>query len=419
MRKYLLILLFSIVFILSPAAIFAEETEREDYYDDYEQFVKVVKIIQDKYVDEIDIKDLFHDAYKGMLSGLDSYSRFFEPEDVLDLKAETEGEFNGLGIEVVIRKGMLLVITPMIDSPAMRAGVLAGDIILKVDGKLAENLTFREIIESLRGEPGSEVTLTVLHRDENKPVDIIVKRAKIQVKSVRGARIVDNDAKIGYVSITNFQDRTAEDFTTEIKKLQKLGMESLILDMRFNPGGLLNVAIEISDQFLEKGIIVSTKGREKSQNVVYKAHRKGLLIDTPLVIILNNGSASASEIVAGAIKDNKRGILLGNRTFGKGSVQSLLPVEDGKSALKLTTARYYTPSGISIHEIGIEPDIHVELSVKEIKALHENLGRINNLIDLDNDDVENKSEDKPDSTFIDKQLESAIDILKSIKIISK
>ncbi|MGR3317044.1 MAG: S41 family peptidase [Candidatus Anammoxibacter sp.] len=420
MCKYLLIRLFSIVFIFSHAVLYAEEKEQYDYYDDYERFVKVVKVIQDKYVDEIDIKDLFHDAYKGMLSGLDSYSQFFDPEDVQDLKAETEGEFDGLGIEVVIRNGMLLVITPMIDSPAMRAGVMAGDIILKIEGRFAENLTFREVINSLRGKPGSKVTLTVLHRDEITPVDVVIERAKIQVKSIKGARIVDNDAKIGYIAITNFQDRTMEDFKAAIKELQKQGMESLVLDLRFNPGGLLNVAIDVSDQFLEKGVIVSTKGRYKSQNIVYKAHRGGLLINHPLVVLLNNGSASASEIVAGAIKDNKRGILLGNRTFGKGSVQSLLPIDDGKSALKLTTARYYTPSGISIHEIGIEPDIHVELSIKEIKALHENLARINNLIGQNSDsgDDENKGEDKQTNEFKDKQLVSAINILKSIRIIS-
>ncbi|MGR3178699.1 MAG: S41 family peptidase [Candidatus Anammoxibacter sp.] len=419
MCKYLLIRLLSIVFVFSHVVLHAEEKEKKDYYDDYERFVKVVKIIQNKYVDEIDIKDLFHDAYKGMLSGLDSYSQFFEPEDVQDLKAETEGEFDGLGIEVVIRNGMLLVITPMIDSPAMRAGVMAGDIILKIDGRFADNLTFREVINSLRGKPGSEVTLTVLHKDGTTPEDILIKRAKIHVKSIRGARIVDNDAKIGYIAITNFQDRTTEDFKAAIKELLKQGMESLVLDLRFNPGGLLNVAIDVSDQFLEKDVIVSTRGREKSQNVVYKAHRGGLLIHQPLVVLLNNGSASASEIVAGAIKDNKRGILLGNRTFGKGSVQSLLPVEDGKSALKLTTARYYTPSGISIHRTGIEPDIHVELSIEEIKALHENLARINNLVGQDSGDDENKSEDnKPSSEFKDKQLVSAINILKSIKIIS-
>lgn len=418
MRRYLLICLFLISFILSSCILYAEEKERENYYDDYERFVKVVKIILDKYVDEIDIKDLFHNAYKGMLSGLDSYSQFFEPDDLEDLKIETGGEFDGLGIEVVIKKGMLMVISPIVDSPAMRAGILTGDIILKIDGKLAEDMTFREVIKSLRGKHGSEVILTVLHKDETKPVDITIKRAKIQVKSIRGARIVDDNAKIGYVAITNFQDHTVEDLNLAIKDLEKQGMQSLVMDLRFNPGGLLNVAVDVSDQFLEKGVIVSTRGRDESQNIVYKAHKGGSLINNPLVILVNNGSASASEIVAGAIKDNKRGILLGNKTFGKGSVQSLLPVDDGKSAIKLTTARYYTPSGVSIHEKGIEPDINVDLSTKEIRELHENLALVNNLFSKDDDSSNNNNKEQPNNEFIDKQLETAVNILKGIEIIS-
>ena len=421
MRKQLSIYIFITILLLTSSFLHAhaEEKKRKDYYDDYERFVKVVKVILDKYVDEIEIKDLFHNAYKGMLSGLDSYSQFFGPGELEDLKIETEGEFEGLGIEVVIKKGALIVISPIVDSPAMRAGVLAGDIILRIDGKSTENLSFREVIGCLRGDPGSEVTLTVLHRDEVEPVDIIIKRAKIHVKSVKGARIVNEEMKIGYLAITNFQDHTLADLNKTITDLKKQEMKSLILDLRFNPGGLLNVAIDVSDLFLKNGIIVSTKGRSESQSIIYKAHKKGSLIDYPLIVLINNGSASASEIVAGAIKDNKRGILLGNKTFGKGSVQSLLPVDDGTSALKLTTARYYTPSGVSIHEKGIEPDIEVILSMDEIRKLHENLPLINNLLIKKDDIIKNNNEEgHTDKKFYDRQLEHAINILKSIEIIS-
>lgn len=423
MQKLILTLLLSLSIGLSSCALFADSNgkKQENYYDDYEQFVKVVRTILDKYVDDVDIRSLFEDAYNGMLSGLDSYSVFFPPEDLEEVKIETEGEFEGLGIEVVIRDGRLMVISPIVDSPAMRAGVLAGDVIVKIDGVPAKNLTFREVVKSLRGKLGSEITLTVFHRDADDLVDITIKRAKILVQSVRGARMVDDKAKIGYTAITNFHDHTSRDFKQAITELNEQGMQSLILDLRFNPGGLLDIAIEVAEQLLESGIIVSTKGRGASQNIVYKAHKRGTLVKGPIVVLINNGSASASEIVAGAIKDNKRGILVGNRTFGKGSVQSLLPVNNGKAALKLTTARYYTPSGASIHDKGIYPDIHVELSTPDIKKLHENLAQINAMVAQNSYDADafTSTASAANNVFTDRQLQSAINILKSIAIISK
>ena len=411
MQRQILIYAFLVLFLFTGNVLYAEETnEKVVNYNDYERFVKVVKMIQDKYVDEVDIKDIFHNAYKGMLSGLDSYSQFFGEEELADLKVETEGEFEGLGIEVVVKKGMLKVISPIVDSPAMRGGILAGDIILKIDGKPADDMAFREIIKSLRGEPGSYVTLTVLHIGEAEPVDITIKRAKVQVISVRGVRIVDEEHKVGYLAITNFQDHTMEDLKTAIADLKNLGVKSIVLDLRFNPGGLLNVAIEVSDQFLKKGIIVSTKGREESEDITYKAHRSGALTKYPMVVLVNNGSASASEIVAGAIKDNKRGVLAGTKTFGKGSVQSLIPIEDGKVALKITTARYYTPSGVSIHEKGIVPDSIIELTTEELKELHKNLALINSAVAQEKANGKHNKEPN-DTVFIDKQLENAINIL--------
>ena len=411
MRKFYVGCLIFLVIVISALPVCANDKETEGHYDHYERFVKVVNIIMNKYVDKIDLDELFNHAYKGMLTGLDPYSQFFDSEELADLKVETEGEFDGLGIEVVIKKGVLIVITPIVDSPAMRAGILAGDIVVKIDGEITENMSFRDVIKALRGKPGSVVTLTVLHKDKFKTQDIVVKRAKIQVKSIRGARIVDDEANIGYLSITNFQDHTVEDFRMAVKKLKEAGMESLVLDLRFNPGGLLNIAIDVSDEFLNKGVIVSTKGRETSQNVVYNAHKRGLLVKEPVVVLINNGSASASEIVAGAIRDNDRGVLLGTKTFGKGSVQSLLPIDNGDSALKLTTARYYTPSGVSIHEKGIEPDFKVDLSFEEVKELHENLAIVNADIISDNAGSVTLAEG-----FVDKQLENAISILKGVEI---
>lgn len=414
MVKYCLAWLIALSIIINSYTVYSEDNS-EDHYEDYEKFVKVVKIICDKYVDDIDFKELFNNAYKGMLSGLDPYSQFFNSDDIADLKVETEGEFEGLGIEVVIRKGALVVITPILDSPAMRAGILAGDIIIKVDGKLTKDMPFTEIINSLRGKPGSEVKLTVIHKDQLEGEEIVIKRSKVHVNSVRGVRIVDEEAKIGYLSITNFQDHTPEHLKNAMKKLKNLGMKSLILDLRFNPGGLLNVAVEVADEFLDKGIIVSTKGRDASQNVVYDAHKRGGLVKYPLVVLVNNGSASASEILAGAIKDNKRGILLGTKTFGKGSVQSLLPIDDGNSALKLTTARYYTPSGNSIHEKGIEPDIKVDLTYQEMKDLHGNLAVANSDILTKDGDVKNDLRE----VYDDKQLQNAINVLKGAGMFGK
>lgn len=387
---------------------------KESIYEEFEEFIKVVKELQDKYVDEIKLNTILINAYRGMLSGLDPYSQYFGPEELEDLKIETEGEFEGLGIEVIIKDGLLIVITPLLDSPAFKAGILVGDRIIKIDGESTENMTIREAVKKLRGKLGTKITLTVLHEGDTTPVDITIERAKIYVNSIRGARILDEGHKIAYLAVSNFQENTIKDMDAAIQDLLKKGMKSLVLDLRFNPGGLLNAAVDMADKFLEKGIIVSTRGRDKTQNYVYQAHKKGTYPNFPLVVLVNNGSASASEIVAGALKDHKRGILLGVKTFGKGSVQSLIPVGDGKAALKLTTARYYTPSGVCIHEKGIEPDIKVSLNFAEIKALHEHLATLN--IDSKINEVKGKEKQQH---YEDIQLERAMDILKGIEVYAK
>lgn len=397
---------------------------KENAYEEFEEFIKVVKEVQDKYVDEIKLGTILTNAYRGMLAGLDPYSQYFSPEEFEDLRIETEGEFEGLGIEVVIKDGLLTVITPLLDSPAFKAGILVGDRIIKIDGDSTENMSIKDVVKRLRGKLGTKIALTVIHEGDINPADITLERAKIHIKSIRGSRMVDTDYKIGYLAVTNFQENTIKDMDDAIQDLLKKGMKSLILDLRFNPGGLLNVAVDMCDKFLEKGKIVSTRGRDKTQNYVYQARKKGTYPNLPLVILINNGSASASEIVAGAIKDHKRGVLLGIKTFGKGSVQSLIPVGDGKAALKLTTARYYTPSGICIHEKGIEPDIKVPLNFAQMKALHEHLSitnidsKINEAKEKDTG-LKGKIETKEKQQYTDIQLERAMDILKGIEIYEK
>lgn len=399
--------------------------ESKSVYEEFEEFLRIVKELQDKYVDELKLNTILTNAYRGMLSGLDPYSQYFGTEELEDLKIETEGEFEGLGIEVIIKEGLLIVITPILDSPAFKAGILVGDRIIRIDGASTENMSIREAVKKLRGKLGTKITLTVVHEGDTAPVDITIERAKIYVNSIRGARIVDDEYKIGYLAVSNFQENTVKDMDIAVQDLLKNGMKSMVLDLRFNPGGLLNAAVDMADKFLEKGIIVSTRGRDKTQNYVYQAHKKGTYPRFPLVILVNNGSASASEIVAGALKDHKRGILLGIKTFGKGSVQSLIPVGNGKAALKLTTARYYTPSGICIHEKGIEPDVSVPLSFAETKALHENLSvlQIDQKMNASKEEnaahkeISERKKKKP--LYEDIQLERAKDILKGIEVYAK
>lgn len=396
--------------------------ETRSIYEEFEEFVRVVKELQGKYVEEININTILTNAYRGMLSSLDPYSQYFTPEELNDLKIETEGEFVGLGIEVIVKDGMLIVITPVIDSPAFKAGILVGDRIIKIDGEFTENMSTREVVKKLRGDLGTGITLTIVHEGESIPVDITVERAIIHVRSIHGARMVDDEYKIGYLAVTNFQENTIKDMDAAIQDLLKKDMKSLILDLRFNPGGLLNIAVEMADRYLEKGVIVSTRGRDKTQNYVYYAQRQGTYPKFPLAVLVNNGSASASEIVAGAIKDHKRGLLIGTKTFGKGSVQSLIPINDEKAALKLTTAEYYTPSGISIHKKGIEPHIKVPLNLLETKALHEHLIMIDKTI---HDGKENKTVPtgtgvkREKSPYVDIQLERAVDVLKGIDVYAK
>ncbi|MDO8127105.1 MAG: S41 family peptidase [Candidatus Brocadiales bacterium] len=379
--NYLLLILPILIILTCPAL--AEE--QPDYYKNYEELVKVVRLIKDKYVDDVELADLLAGAYRGMLQELDPYSQYITPDEMEDLRIETEGEFSGLGIEVIVQDGILTVITPMLGSPAFSAGVMAGDKIIHIEGEPAERISLREAIKRLRGAPGTKVTITVLHPGETAPKDITIERGVVHLRSVRGVEMLDDDKKIGYIAITSFQEDTPEEFDNAIEDL------------------------------LQEGVIVSTKGRDKSQDHIYRAEKSGTYTNFPIVVLINKGSASAAEIVAGAIRDNNRGLLVGTTTFGKGSVQSLVPVEKGESAIKLTTAKYYTPSGKLIHNVGIAPDIVVELNTEETKNLQEYLSRLNNADSLkkDNDEVA-PSEGKD---YVDIQLQRALDVLRNEQLL--
>ena len=411
-----LVLILSLAIILThgrPLPAEEQTKEQDDYYKNYEELVRVVRLIKDKYVDDVEFARLLTGAYRGMLQELDPYSQYIGPDEMEDLRIETEGEFGGLGIEVIVQDGILTVITPIMDSPAFKAGVMAGDKIIRIEDESAERITLRKAIEKLRGEPGTEVTITVLHPGEVEPADVTIERDIVQLISVRGIKILDDEKKIGYVSLTSFQEDTAEELDTAIESLLQEGMTALILDLRFNPGGLLDAAVDVSDRFLIEEVIVTTKGKDISQNHVYHAKKPGTFPDFPLVVLVNKGSASAAEIVAGAIRDNKRGILVGTKTFGKGSVQSLVPVEEGLSAIKLTTAKYYTPSGKLIHNVGIEPDVVVELDNEETRDLHLSLSKLNNVSGAPASGDDETSLEEEGSADI--QLQQALDILRDDK----
>ncbi len=320
-------------------------------------FTEVLTEIENKYVEKKSQEELITEALKGMVSSLDPHSSYLSPEEFRDLQIETKGSFTGVGIEITQKDGVLTVVSPIEGTPAFKAGVQAGDRIIKIDGKLTKGMTLMDAVKLIRGPRGSKVGLTVLREGASKLLDYAIVREIIPLHSVRSNLLEDG---YGYVRIASFQEDTTQDLVKALRNLQsqKLPLKGLVLDLRNNPGGLLQEAVSVSDQFLRGGVIVSTKGRQANQQMTYSARKETTAGDYPVVVLVNNGSASASEIVAGALQDHKRAILLGAATFGKGSVQTIIPLDD-KGALRLTTARYYTPSGRSIQAKGIEPDLVV------------------------------------------------------------
>lgn len=345
--------------------ISTNETEQQIPMEDVQRFSNALSLIKKYYVKEVNDKELFDNAIRGMLNGLDPHSSYLDESDFKELQTSTNGEFGGLGIEVTMDSGVVKVITPLVDTPAFKAGIKAGDYIIKIDKKSVQGLELKDAVALMRGPEGSTIRLTILRKGTTKPLVFNVAREKIEIKSVK-SRLLDNN--YGYIRLTQFQSTTEKDMLIAIKKLQaKAGgrLNGMILDLRNNPGGLLDSAIEVSSTFLnkekngKKEMIVYTQGRLPGSKFTAMATANDILHNEPMVVLINNGSASASEIVAGALQDNKRAIIIGTKSFGKGSVQTVIPLDD-KRGIKLTTALYYTPSGTSIQAKGIKPDIVVE-----------------------------------------------------------
>jgi carboxyl-terminal processing protease len=397
---------------------FAETKDRQkpdDIYKELELFSDAVSLIRSDYVEEKKSKDLMYGALKGMLASLDPYSQFMDPDTYNEMKVETEGEFGGIGIEITLKDDLLTIISPIDDTPAYKAGLKAGDKIVKIDGAIAKDLTLIDAVKKLRGKPGTDVNIIILRESDKKLLEFTITRSIIKIDSIKKAEIIEPG--IGYIRLTEFQENTPKDLSEALKKLEADNLQGLVLDLRNNPGGLLDVAVDVAGKFLEEGkLVVSTKGRIENQNLEFKSKNKNNHLNYPIVVLINGGSASASEIVAGALQDYKRALLIGTRSFGKGSVQTVVPMSDG-SAIRLTTSKYFTPKGRSIHGEGIVPDIIVEFeehSEKE-KEVDKETALLEKLMETKEKTVEEKSAEK-NKKELDNQLLRAIDVLKGIVI---
>ncbi|MGH8654894.1 MAG: S41 family peptidase [Gammaproteobacteria bacterium] len=334
----------------------ATESEQDLPWRELRTFTEVFAKVKNDYVEPIKDNQLLENAIRGMLTGLDPHSAYLDPEDYKGLQEGTTGEFGGLGIEVGIENGLVKVIAPIDDTPAQRAGVKPGDVITKLDDTPVKGMALNDAVKHMRGKPGSPITLTIVREGVEKPLEIVITRAVIKVESIKTELLEPN---FGYLRISTFQERTGEDLRRalgEIKAENKRPLKGIVLDLRNNPGGILSAAVSVADAFIEEGLIVYTEGRVEDSQLRFTAKPDDLLSGASMVVLVNGGSASASEIVAGALQDTRRGIIMGSRTFGKGSVQTILPMSN-QAALKLTTALYYTPSGRSIQAEGIKPDI--------------------------------------------------------------
>ena len=349
-KKIISLLLFSLIFIQSV------NSAENDIYKKIDLFGEVLEKINNEYVDEIDQSESMDSAINGLLQSLDPYSAYMSPEVFNEMQTETSGEFGGLGIEVSMEAGVVKVISPIDDTPASRAGIKAGDYIVKIDNVQVQGKTLSEAVDLMRGPVGSGIDLTVRRRGVKKALTFNIVREIIQISSVKSDLLEEN---IGYIRLTSFNENSGKQIEKEIKKFEKgNNVKSYILDLRNNPGGLLSQAIKISDYFLDNGEIVSTKSRKSSENRKWFAKKGDITNGKTLLVLINYGSASASEIVAGALKDHKRAILLGESSYGKGSVQSIIPLKND-GAIRLTVAKYYLPSGKSISEVGVTPDIEI------------------------------------------------------------
>jgi carboxyl-terminal processing protease len=401
----------------------AQAAEKDAAYPSLELFSYVMEKVRKDYVDgqKLTYQDLVYAALKGMISTLDPHSEFMEPEKYKELQNDTQGAFGGLGIVIAMKDGFITVVAPMEESPGFRAGILSGDRIMKIDGKSTEKMALPDAVKYLRGEPGTDVQITVFRTTSNSMKDYKLTRAVINidmVKDINGKKEFPlGENKIGYIRLVQFGEKTSSDLETALKKLNKQGMQALILDLRWNPGGLLEQAVDVCEKFLPKGeLVVTTEGRNPTQNSVRRAMGRGdELHNMPMVVLVNLGSASASEIVAGCLQDLKRAIILGEKTFGKGSVQSIIPLAplpDGVPALRLTTAKYYTPSHKVIHEEGITPTVVVPMTEEQERDAQLKLtpGGVETLDEKDREKLANAH---------DPQLERAMDLLKGITLFTE
>ena len=388
-------------------------------------FVDILDRIKHAYVEEVDDKTLLENAIKGMLSELDPHSVYLEPEAFQDLQISTTGEFGGLGIEVGMENGFVKVVSPIDDTPADRAGVISGDLIIKLDETPVKGLSLNDAVNLMRGKPGSTIILTIVREGLNKPIEISVVRDIIQVRSVKSEIIEDG---YGYVRISQFQVHTGKDLDNAINKIQSEDnpLKGLVLDLRNNPGGVLQAAVEVSDLFLHEGLVVYTKGRLPNSELRFNATQGDVLEGLPIIVLVNGGSASASEIVAGALQDHRRAVIMGTNTFGKGSVQTVLPLQNDR-ALKLTTARYFTPNGTSIQAQGIVPDIEVQTAkLTRISDRSDQFREADLKGHLENnngkDETKGNAEDPKEKETLaerDYQLYEALNVLKGWSIISR
>ena len=429
-------ILFGFLSTVTASILLVNTAQADNLYDNkpssdtskleaYLKFTKIVSLIEDQYVDELNTSDIIDKALKGLLSNLDAHSSFMDAKESKELQVQTNGEFGGLGISVGMRDGALTVISPIEGTPAYKAGIKSNDIILKIDDQATIGMTIDKAVSLMRGKPGTPIKLTIIRKGEMKPLIVDIVRDIIEIQSVYAKTIGDD---ILYLRITSFDQKVVSSMKKAIKEHPKA--KGIVIDLRNNPGGLLNQAIGVVDMFVDHGIIVSQKGKVASENIVYNARPDGSDTKTPLVVLVNDGSASASEIVSGSLQDHKRAIIVGKKTFGKGSVQVVMPVGNNES-LRLTIARYYLPSGRTIQAVGVTPDIEVSygeikkadegISIKERdlqKHLQSELEKVDG-IKTDKKEKEDKTVITEEQIYQDLQLKSAVDILKALIISNK
>ena len=388
---------------------FAKGKERDELYKKLDVLAESMAVVDRDYVDQTKAKDLVYGAMAGMMESLDSYSQFMTPDEYKELLVDTEGQFGGLGIEIVVRDNLLTIVSPIEDTPAWDSGLAAGDIIVKINGVSTKGITINEAVKQLRGDAGTKITLTVLSEKDKKLRDVSLTRALIKIKDIKRAEIIEPG--VGYLRLSEFRENTAKEMEKALKGLNAQGMKGLVIDLRNNPGGLLYSAIDATSFFIKDGdIIVSTRSRTQKEEVYKAGKEETKCLDVPIVVLINKGSASGSEIMASALRDHSRAVLVGETSFGKGSVQTVKPLSDG-SALRLTTAKYYTPNGISIHEKGVDPDIKVVLSDgKDGPSVEDEI--------FDNLDKDQKAKNKFNYKK-DIQLLRAVDLLKGLMVLSK